>query len=473
MNIYMKLNYYIYLKMMTPMSNAMNIDPLKDIKYQEDTSLLEKIDESDKQMLGYVARLYEALNGEKLDFTKINNAVDALQAYNSKNEYRYLNNLLHPEKCKGVKIPSQIPVPSCSFQLHNCITVRTNSSGNLAMMFNPFFLGKTPDSDKIPNGNIHVPGSELTYNYNLGYEFLTSFFINNDDSLIGNTPNDKWSNVNIGQLIPAVYDQYRLVSASVVVKYIGRLDYTSGVIGGSVVFDETTQIGGRFIEEFQADEGGAVTKATHNNIPEFLNKYGNFDLAMDAFYHQENLCLQGMRCLYFPVDPSYEEYTRLMNPNLIQVSGKLGVLNSYKAVSDENYLKNGFNNFIYVLGAPANTACFKIDIYCNFECLPSSSFLNYLPLSMSTDFVSGEQKRRAALIVQQTPIGKAEDENKDAPPAGGESPGILQKLKKKFMDGMPNILKSAGNLLIQSIPGLELGRALANSMQIIAGQTPS
>ena len=115
------------------MTSSMNIDPLQDIKYQENTDILNKIDESDKQMLGYVARLYEALNGEKLDFEKINNAVDALQAYNAKNEYHYLNNLLHPEKCKGVKIPSQIPVPSCSFQLHNCVTLRTNASGNLVI----------------------------------------------------------------------------------------------------------------------------------------------------------------------------------------------------------------------------------------------------------------------------------------------------------------------------------------------------
>ena len=453
---------------MTSMANAMNIDPLKDIKYQEDTDLLSKIDESDKQMLGYVARLYEALNGEKLDFTKINNAVDALQAYNSKNEYRYLNNLLHPEKCKGVKIPSQIPVPSCSFQLHNCVTVRTNASGNLAIMFNPFFLGKTPDgTDRVPDSQVRIENTEGFYDYSAGYDFLTSFFINNDDSLTGNTPNTNWSNVNIGQLIPAVYDQYRLVSASVVVKYIGRLDTTSGVIGGSVVFDESTQMGGRFFEEYRVNEGGELHRDIRNVIPDFLYKYGNFDLAMDAFYHQENLCLQGMRCLYFPVDPSYEDYTRLMNVNLIQLSGKHGNAYSYRATTGEDYLKNGFNNFIYVMGAPANTACFKIDIYSNFECLPSSSFLNYLPLSMSTDFISGEQKRRAALAVQQTPIGKAEDEDKNAPPPGGENPGILQTLKKKFMDGLPNIVKSAGNLLIQSIPGLQLGTVLANSMQLL------
>lgn len=452
--------------------DAMNNDPGKDIKYQEDNDLLNKIDESDKAMLSYIARLYEALNGEKLDFDKIKNAVDALQVFNSKNEYSYLNNLLHPEKCKGVKIPSPIPVPSCSFQLHNCVTVRTNSIGNLAIMFNPFFLGKVPDSaDRIPDSQVRVTGSEGFYDYSAGYEFLTSFFINNDDSLTGNAPNENWSNVNIGQLIPAVYDQYRLVSASVVVKYIGRLDNTSGVIGGSVVFDESTQMGGRFFEEYRVNEGGELHRDTRTVRPDFLNKYGNFDLAMDAFYHQENLCLQGMRCLYFPVDPSYEDYTRLMNTNLIQLSAKHGNATTYKATSSEDYLKNGFNNFIYVMGAPANTACFKIDIYCNFECLPSSSFLNYLPLSMSTDFVSGEQKRRAALIVQQTPIGKADDE-KSAPAPTGAAPSIWDKMKQKFKDGLPNLAKSMGAVLVNAVPALKPAAALYNSMVVENNQIP-
>lgn len=452
--------------------DAMNNDPGKDIKYQEDNSLLEKIDESDRAMLSYIARLYEALNGEKLDFDKIKNAVDALQVFNSKNEYSYLNNLLHPEKCKGVKIPSPIPVPSCSFQLHNCITVRTNSIGNLAIMFNPFFLGKVPDSaDRIPSGQVHVSNTDNLYSFSAGYNFLTSFFINNNDSLTGNAPNENWSNVNIGQLIPAVYDQYRLVSASIVVKYIGRLDNTSGVIGGSVVFDESTQVGGRFFTESQTEEGGDITRGTYNNIPEFLYKYGNFDLAMDAFYHQENLCLQGMRCLYFPVDPSYEDYTRLMNANTIQISGKYGDLSTFKSTSSEDYLKNGFNNFIYVMGAPANTACFKIDIYCNFECLPSSSFLNYLPLSMSTDFISGEQKRRAALAVQQTPIGKADDE-KSAPAPPGASPSIWDKMKQKFKDGLPNLAKSMGAVLVNAVPALKPAAALYNSMVVENNQIP-
>ena len=78
------------------------------------------IDEYDANFLSYIARLYQSINGEKMNFENIKNSVDALAQFNEKQEYNYLNNLLYPERCKGVKIPSPVPVPSCSFQLFSC-----------------------------------------------------------------------------------------------------------------------------------------------------------------------------------------------------------------------------------------------------------------------------------------------------------------------------------------------------------------
>ena len=64
-------------------------------------------------------------------------------------------------------------------------------------------------------------------------EFFTTFAYNNNDSLTSNSSDSNFSILNIGQGIPPVYDQFRLVSASlIVVKYIGRMNITSGVIGG-------------------------------------------------------------------------------------------------------------------------------------------------------------------------------------------------------------------------------------------------
>ena len=69
-----------------------NNDPGRDVRYQEtDNKLTQMIDETDKKMLSYIARLYQAIHGEKLDFEKIQNAVDALQQFNAKNDMGIIN----------------------------------------------------------------------------------------------------------------------------------------------------------------------------------------------------------------------------------------------------------------------------------------------------------------------------------------------------------------------------------------------
>ena len=136
-------------------------------------------------------------------------------------------------------------------------------------------------------------------------------------------------------------------------------------------------------------------------------KYGNFDLAMDSFYRQENLCLEGLRELYFPLDNSYEEYTKLVGTSALteEYNGTLTF-----SIKDSDLYKSGFNQFVYVLGAPPSSSCFKVDIYCNFECLPNASFLNYLPLSSTPNAISNYDKKTTIGIVQQKPIMKF-DEN--------------------------------------------------------------
>ena len=419
-----------------------NSTDLRNVPFKEniDKDLLKQIDEYDANFLSYIARLYEAINSEKLDFTNIKSAVDALAKFNEKQEYNYLNNLLYPEKCKGCKIPSPIPIPSCSFQLHNSTTVSTNSSGNLAIMFNPFFLA---------SNNMTRINSQIQYDP----QFLTSFYLNNDDTLNGYENNDKWVPINIYQSIPAVYNQYRLVSASIVIKYIGRLDIASGVIGGAIVYDETQGVGvsgtrtlGEITEQF-------------TSVPDILAKYGNFDLALDSFYYQENLCIEGMRQLYFPIDNSYEEYVKLFNTGLINVKD-FSNLNNPVMIADGDYLRNGFKFMIYTLGAPPSSACFKVDIFCNFECLPNAEFLNYLPLSINVDHTTPEQKKEATLIIQKKPIMKiSETETSQS-----AKPSIWTRMLNKFKNSLPNIGKLVASGLVTAIPALKPGLALANSM---------
>ena len=436
-----------------------NSTDLRNVPFKEnyDEELLKKIDEYDANFLSYLARLYEAINGEKLDFTNIKSAIDALAKFNERQEFNYLNNLLYPEKCKGVKIPSPIPVPSCSFQLHNSTTVSTNSSGNLAIMFNPFFLASN-DLSKTLDYQLTVAkeGADAVYRYKVNE--LSSFFVNNDDSLTGYEENPHWKPVNIFQMIPPVYNQYRLVSASIVIKYIGRLDIASGVIGGAIVFDETRGVGANGKYNLKEEE----LTLDFSSVPDILKKYGNFDLAMDSFYYQENLCIEGMRQLYFPIDNSYEEYTKLFNIDLINID-HLAQNDGTKPVmrSNPDYLKNGFKFMVYTLGAPPSSACFKVDIFCNFECLPNAEFLNYLPLSMNVDHITPEQKKEAQLAVQNKPIMKIAEAEQGKP---AEKPSIWTRMLNKFRNALPGIGKLIGAGLVKAIPALKPGVAIANAM---------
>ena len=413
--------------------------------------IMSQIDKYDATMLSYLARLYESINGEKMDFTKIKNAVDALAVFNKKAEYNYLNNLMYPERCKGVKIPSPIPVPSCSFQLHNCVTLTTNSSGNLAFTFNPFFLG-----------NLNSFGTMKQIQYTREEEgwiirnvdYMSSLWVNNDNSLTGYSENVNWRPINIGQCIPNVYDQYRLVSASIVVKYIGRLDITSGVIGGAIMYDDNKMIGTRYDETKSDGTNPLMGQLSINNS---LYKYGNFDLAMDSFYHQENMVLEGIRELYFPLDNSYEEYTKLLGINDCTVEGLTE--GQTFSVNDVDSYKSGFNYFVYVLGAPPSSACFKVDIYCNFECLPNASFLNYLPLSMNASAISNTEKKNAISVIQQKPIMTLKDGISVT-----TKPSIWEKLKKKFSNSLPGIGKLISWGLGTAIPALKPGLALAGTL---------
>lgn len=421
------------------------------IPFQEKNDVsLKIIGDYDKQMLNYIGRLYKDLNGDTVDIDEIENIVDVLAAYKKKSEHTYLETLIHPEQSKGCKIPTPIPVPSTSFQLHNSVTLSTNQLGNLAIVFNPFFLFNNTSMGKIIQNDYAAQGKP-------GYipSYFTTFYVNNNEALTGSTANEGvWSPFNIGQGIPGVYDQYRIVSASIIVKYIGRMDITSGVIGGAIVFDEEPFIGAN--GNYLADDNTQIPTPVAGT---WLGKYTNFDLAMDSFYHQENLCIEGLRMLYFPIDNTFEEYTRMggsgvVSMNLIQSGG-------FELRMDEDYLRSGFNWMIYALGAPPSSACFKVDVYLNFECLPDARFLNYMPITPPCGHVSAVEKKESIAIVQQKPVMKSTEE---VIITKKNKPNAWKQLKKAFQGALPSIGKLITKGIISAIPYMKPGLALAGTL---------
>ena len=293
---------------------------------------------------------------------------------------------------------------------------------------------------------------------------LTSLFICNT-SITGTSPNSDiyWRPININQSIPPVYDQYRLVSASVVVKYIGRLDIVSGVIGGAIIFDENPYLGGNFYSSTCDGTGEVEAVVQRMNsanvvVPPGIGKYANFDLAMDSFYHQENMMLEGIRQLYFPIDNSYEEYAKLLGPSAVE-----GITSDFKLEMNTDDLKSGFNFFIYTMGAPSG-ACLKLDIYCNYECLPNAEFLNYMPISVSTYGMSNQEKKDAIKVVQEKPIMKADEAIVVKSPQSMGWKGYMNDMAKRFKSSLPGIGKLIGMGLNYLVPQLKPAISVVGSM---------
>ena len=269
------------------------------------TDLKNSIDNSDMILITKLNNLRSALNSDNINFKSVKQQIKDISKFDQVQNYDYLSNLLKPERAKGCKVPSQIPVPSCSFQLHNAITLTTNASGNVAFIMNPFFLAS--------NNIIGQRLDNVDGNYTYVHKYLTSAWVNNAATLTGSSADDNWTPIDFGQTIPPVYDQYRLVSASLVVKYIGRLDNVQGLVGGAILFTDNSAVGGETYSASAStgpyDPNGAGVKT----ITEGLSQFGNFDLAQDSFYHSENMTLEGVRELFFPLDNSFEEYMRIVD----------------------------------------------------------------------------------------------------------------------------------------------------------------
>ena len=338
----------------------------------------------DKRLFDYLVKMHQSLRSDVIDVDQLANTVDALEHLKKEQDQDYYSALLYPETSKGAKIPSTMPVPSSSFQMHQSTFITTNAAGHASLVFNPFFMDTTGNSSTI--------------------------FVNNSSTLTGNASNNNYNAISLGQTIPAVYNEYRVVSASVVVKYVGRLDIVQGVIGGAIMFDNNV---------------GATTIGSLNGN---LAKYGDFNLAMDAYYTQENLALNGLRCLYFPLDPTFEQYYPM------------------------NTAKTGFGINVYIYGGVPSSASYKVDIYVNYECLAEASFLHYIPVSCSP---SGEDRQVAVQNVQKRPIT---DENEFR---GKPKNSFWAQVKNSFGKYLPGVAQLAG-LIIPQAKGLGLAVGAMN-----------
>ena len=339
------------------------------------------------------------LNKDKLDLRRIQNEINQISKIDKEENYEYMKDLLDPIKRKGVKIPSNKLIPSCSFQLHNSFNFASNPAGMDLFYLNPFFLA----NDKaLENLNLPTPDGYSCYlRPKIG---VGTYFANVESTADGgnNLPkNWYFPKQSVYQCVPNVYTKYRVVSACMTLQYIGPLESVQGIMGGAIVYKKTRSLGIRYDQRAQDTGGISGTRCVE------LAEYANIETIRDSFYHQENYCLEGLKMIYFPLDNSFEDFKKVFDGKGARcyVTNN-GNVNYYQIEIPNDSMKDGFGWVVYMQGVNAVGANFKLDYYINYECLPDPSFLNYIPISINLYTLSEQMKSKIIEEVQKNAIKK-------------------------------------------------------------------
>ena len=325
-------------------------------------------------------KLKNMLNEDRLNLKKIDNQINEVNMFNKIKNFNYLEDLMYPNIRHGVKIPSHMPIPSCTFTLKNTFKIQTNGTGQMGIKYNPFCL----IDESIKGYNFKNPHVQGRYVY--AFEPFSSLWLTRNTTSDGNDLTSEWGPYGIGQVIPeGIYSKYRLVSASIQVRYIGPLEEAEGYFFGAVVPSVDYSFGSRY---YGMDRPDQPYIPNPNQSYPMLSLGGRFLVdGGEGIKHEptyrEGTCLTGLSMIYYPLDNSYLEYVNVIDRNSLQPTNKRygSYANPYVEVKKDSY-RGGFYWYIFSRDLPLNKWCILCDIVSNFECLPKAEFMNYAPVSI-------------------------------------------------------------------------------------------
>jgi len=286
-------------------------------------------------MLGRVQNQYGSALAykKKLNYLQLENLSNKLYRKSQMWQSSYTRAIVIPEAARNSKIPSIFPQPTYSIHKHITIPISTSVNGKAVIAWNPYYLHDTSAS-------------------------YSTFYVNNSSNLnltsIEAITGYKAVGINYG--IPAnIVSSYRLVSASIQIVPQMSVTNAQGTIAGGIC----TYIG--------QDTRGNLDNTTSYLFAGDLTVASNVDNLL--YFHKASVTeLQSLRHIYFPLDPSYETYVPINYTH-----GVLGETSTTSSGSD-------FYFAYYITGTQAS-ASFNVELYINFECLPTALAQSYIPIS--------------------------------------------------------------------------------------------
>lgn len=239
----------------------------------------------------------------------------AQSTYNHLTNPSYYESLLYPECTHNCRIPGQADM-TVTIKRKMTFTVNTNAAGAATVMWQPFFLADTATLESTAFTNTDVLYDGFTAAFGVGASIYTS-----------------------QNITPGAVSNYRLVSAAMHVVPQSSVLNQAGTIHAAVVK--------RLV--YNPLPAGGVAAATFLNtlIPTIANT---------PFYREASVSAQeGVRMVYLPNDLCLLEFQ--------------GINEGVSAEQPEEHV----NTYIATIVGTAANSPFRVDLYQNFEVLPTTT----------------------------------------------------------------------------------------------------
>ena len=207
----------------------------------------------------------------------------------------YTQSLLYPESYSA-KVPGPLPISSATASLRDNFSITPNASGKFLLIIDCFSKN-------------------------------AKYYVQNDldGTGAGTVTLKQWDfNTNI-------IDQYRLVSASVILRYYGNFNQMSGL----------------FVSAVTSDPSGSVDFKNFQNIEDLTNKY-------------LSKCVDGVKMVYSPMDNRAIEFRPAST-----------------FTNDDHPCKGQYLFVVYGDLFP-NTTCIRVDFYRNYEFTTLPRYREYI-----------------------------------------------------------------------------------------------
>lgn len=309
-------------------------------------------------------------------------AMSSILSTNKKNLIQYIYGLIHPDvaisDCLQVKKPSGIPIPSTTFGIKRNLTLKTNASGNLAIIWIPNFLESINGFKDLYN-TYKINGT-LTGSITQANTAFTNLWYCNTDDLDGYTRTGlKWS-ANPINTLSQDFARYRLTSALIKVKYTGNKLNQAGMMYSSATYKQLP-----YISACSMSMASTLSTESVPDADTYFGIFGKFDVTRNGQWNKSvnvTANANGLEALYVPTDPMNDVFAK---DGFVPTTEKTTGSETSNSFVCCQYPTNTNIKYSFVCqGLPPSTACVTIETYYNYEIIVEQEQMPYFHSSNSS-----------------------------------------------------------------------------------------